>query len=60
MLNRKQNGPAAAFMNWTRSVAMWVVWNVPIGRFAPSLMGYAMRSTPRLTGSRNLSARSKN
>lgn len=34
------------FIDWTRSVAMWIVWNVPCGRIAPKLMGYAMKSSP--------------
>lgn len=57
MLSKKLNGPIAAFTNWTRCVAMWVVWNVPIGKFAPLLMGYALRSTPHLIESRNSNGR---
>lgn len=38
------------FMNWTRSVAMWVIWNIPCGRLAPKLMGYAMNSAPHKIG----------
>ncbi len=41
------------FGNWTRSVAIWLVWNIPCGRFAPALMGFALRSKPRLVESNN-------
>ena len=33
-------------MTWLRSAAMWMVWNVPLGNFAPKLMGFAMNSKP--------------
>ena len=29
-----------------RKFAMWIVWNVPIGRLAPWLFGFAMGSKP--------------
>lgn len=29
-----------------RKIAMWMVWNVPLGRFAPAVMGFAMNSKP--------------
>lgn len=32
------------FMNWMRSVSMWIIWNVPIGSLAPLLMSFAMNS----------------
>jgi len=33
-------------IRFTRSLAMWMVWNVPLGRLAPHVMGYAMNSKP--------------
>ena len=33
-------------MSTLRQVAMWLVWNVPLGRFAPLVMGFAMGSKP--------------
>lgn len=32
-------------MQLIRSAAMWIVWNVPIGSFAPMLMSFALNST---------------
>jgi hypothetical protein len=29
-----------------RRFAMWLVWNVPLGRMAPHVMGFAMGSKP--------------
>lgn len=29
-----------------RSVANWIVWNVPCGNFAPWLMAFALNSYP--------------
>lgn len=49
MLSKKLTTPYRAFMSWTRSVAMWAVWNVPLGRWAPAWMGYAMQSKPVLS-----------
>lgn len=57
MSNRKPTGPTAAFMNWARSAAMWVIWNVPIGNFAPALMGYALQRKPALKGLNGSKAR---
>ena len=53
MLNRKLNAPFAAFMKSMRSAAMWAVWNIPLGKFAPWLMGFAMTSKPRKVKSSN-------
>ncbi len=39
--------PATGFTNWTRSAAMWIIWNIPCGRLAPWVMAYAMNSDPR-------------
>lgn len=33
-------------MSMLRELAMWVVWNVPCGRLAPHLFGFAMGSKP--------------
>ena len=54
MLSKKLIALQVGFMNWTRSAAMWIVWNVPTGRFAPTLLGYALRSKPVLVGSKSL------
>lgn len=40
-----------AFMNSIRSVVMWIVWNIPCGRLAPRLMGFALNSEPVRKGS---------
>ena len=37
-------------MNLTRYLAAWIVWNIPCGRIAPWLMGYATNSKPRKKG----------
>lgn len=29
-----------------RRLAMWIVWNIPCGRLAPHLLGFAMSSKP--------------
>lgn len=52
MFNKKLTALYQGFMSWTRSIAMWMVWNVPLGRFAPALMGYAMQSKPVFVGSK--------
>ena len=43
-------------MKLIRCVAMWAVWNVPLGRFAPSVMGFAMNSKMRCVASNRLKA----
>ena len=42
LLNVQRND----YMNCIRSVAMWIVWNIPCGNFAPRLIGFAMNSKP--------------
>ena len=39
-------------MKYLRTFAMWCVWNVPLGRFAPHVMGFAMGSKPQLVPDR--------
>lgn len=34
-------------MNKLRQFAMWLVFNVPLGRAAPWVMGFALNSWPR-------------
>ena len=34
-------------MNFLRSAAMWAVCNVPFGRLAPHVLGFALGSKPR-------------
>lgn len=36
-----------SLMKYLRFAAMWIVWNVPFGRLAPWLMGFAANSKPR-------------
>lgn len=31
-------------MKCLRSAALWIVWNIPVGSFAPHLMAFALRS----------------
>lgn len=38
--------PKTDYMSWIRSVAMWIVWNIPCGKLAPKLMGFALNSKP--------------
>lgn len=35
------------FNRWLRSVAMWLVWNVPLGAAAPHVFGFAMGAEHR-------------
>ena len=44
----------AGSMNLLRSVAMWVVWNIPCGNFAPRLMGFALNSKPVKSNTRRI------
>lgn len=30
-----------------RRIAMWLVWNVPLGRFAPAVFGFALGAKHR-------------
>ena len=53
-LNRRRNALVTVFGNWTRSVAMWLIWNVPCGNLAPVLLGYALRAKPNKIESSNL------
>lgn len=39
--------PPPLRMKWLRSMSMWLVWNVPLGRFAPNVMGFALGSKPQ-------------
>lgn len=39
-------------MKLMRSAAMWLVWNVPLGKFAPVLMGFALQRKPHFKGYR--------
>ncbi len=32
------------FMKWPRRLAMWIVLNVPCGKLAPVLLGFAIKS----------------
>ena len=32
-------------MKFIRSVAVWMLWNVPLGKLAPALMAFAVGST---------------
>lgn len=34
-------------MNYLRRAAMWLVFNVPLGKLAPWMMGFALNSRPR-------------
>ena len=34
-------------MSYLRCVAMWLVFNVPLGKAAPWVMGFALNSWPR-------------
>ena len=31
-------------MTCLRALALWVVWNIPIGKFSPYLMAFALNS----------------
>lgn len=31
-----------------RWLAMWILWNVPVGKLAPHLLGFALGSKPTL------------
>ena len=33
-------------MNVLRSIALWMVFNVYLGRFAPHVLGFALNSKP--------------
>jgi len=34
-------------MKYFRKIAMWVVWNIPVGKYAPTLFGFAIGSKGR-------------
>ena len=33
-------------MKQIRKIALWAVWNIPLGRFAPHVLGFALNSKP--------------
>ena len=53
-LNAPLTVQKVGFMSLIRSVAMWVVWNIPCGNFAPRLMGFALNSKPVKSNTRRI------
>ena len=53
-IERTANRQKVGFMSLIRSVAMWVVWNIPCGNFAPRLMGFALNSKPVKSNTRRI------